>query len=198
MATPPAFSAGAVLTAAQMNAVGLWLVTPTSVAGTGVSLSGATVSYSAATTVSVNGCFTTDFKQYRIVGRHVPTGALARSNIRFRNAGTDQTGANYQSTSARLYTNVAIDVVASGATTLDLSNGGIANNSFGFTFDIFDPKGNTPTILTFDASNFEAASAAVRWWSTGGYTANYSHDGFTMYPNSGNWTGELRIYGYRD
>jgi len=53
MATPPDFTSGAVLTAAQMNAVGLWLV-KTQTIGTAVS------------SVTVTGAFSTDYDNYMI------------------------------------------------------------------------------------------------------------------------------------
>jgi hypothetical protein len=53
MATPPDFSSGAVLTAAQMNAVGLWLV-KTQTIGNAVS------------SVTVTGAFSTDYENYLI------------------------------------------------------------------------------------------------------------------------------------
>ena len=53
MATPPTFSVGATLTAAQMNAVGMWLVKSQAV-GTGVS------------SVTVTNAFTSDFDNYLV------------------------------------------------------------------------------------------------------------------------------------
>ena len=54
MATPPTFSSGAVLTAAQMNSGGLWLV-KTQTVGTGVS------------SVTVTGAFSADYDNYKIM-----------------------------------------------------------------------------------------------------------------------------------
>jgi hypothetical protein len=54
MATPPTFSSGAVLTAAQMNGVGLWLV-KTQTVGTAVS------------SVSVTSAFSADYDNYLIL-----------------------------------------------------------------------------------------------------------------------------------
>ena len=54
MATPPTFSSGAVLTAAQMNSVGLWLV-KTQTVGTTVS------------SVTVTGAFSADYDNYLIL-----------------------------------------------------------------------------------------------------------------------------------
>ena len=54
MATPPVFSSGAVLTAAQMNSVGLWLV-KTQTVGTAVS------------SVTVSSAFSADYDNYLIL-----------------------------------------------------------------------------------------------------------------------------------
>ena len=54
MATPPTFSSGAVLTAAQMNSVGMWLV-KTQTVGTAVS------------SVTVTGAFSADYDNYLIL-----------------------------------------------------------------------------------------------------------------------------------
>jgi hypothetical protein len=54
MATPPTFSSGAVLTAAQMNAVGLWLVKTQTVG-------------SAVSSVTVTGAFSADYDNYLIL-----------------------------------------------------------------------------------------------------------------------------------
>lgn len=71
MATPPTFTAGSVLTAAQMNAVGLWKITPTSVSGTGATISnGDVVVTSGGTNFTVNGAFTSDFANYKIFVRN--------------------------------------------------------------------------------------------------------------------------------
>jgi hypothetical protein len=54
MATPPTFTSGAVLTAAQMNSVGLWLVKTQTVG-------------SAVSSVTVTGAFSSDYDNYLIL-----------------------------------------------------------------------------------------------------------------------------------
>jgi hypothetical protein len=117
--------------------------------------------------------------------------------MRLRASGTNQTGGSYQTTNARLYTTNLQNSSASGADTMYFSNGGIASFPYAFAMDIYDPFGNTSTLVQHDAVNFEAAAAGVRWWAMGGYKANYSADGFTVYPGSGNLTGTITVYGYR-
>ena len=181
------FTTGEVLTAADTN---------TYLANGGLVYIG-TVSYSAAAAVNANSVFTSTYRNYRIVGSHTPSSGIASFRMRLRASSTDQTGANYQFTSARLYTNNAQDASNAAQDYTQLANGGIANDLFCFAIDVFSPQINSSTVWTADCSNFESASAGVRWWAMGGYKANYQADGFTLYPTSGTWTGQLQVYGYR-
>ena len=182
------FSSGEVLTASDTN---------TYLANSGLVYLGA-VSYTSAGAVSANNVFTSAYRNYRFVGAHAPSSGLANFRMRLRASSTDQTGANYQFTSARLYVNNAQDQYGSGQNYTQLANGGIANFQFCFTIDIFAPQVNTDTLWNADCSNFEGSSAGVRWWAMGGYKAAYQADGFTLYPTAGTWTGQLYIYGYRN
>jgi hypothetical protein len=182
------FTTGEVLTASATNEF---------LANSGLVYVG-TVNYTNAATVNVDSVFTSTYTHYRVVGMQTPTNGLADFYMKLRSGGADQSGANYQYTNARLYSNNALDTYGSGATFMRFSNGGIASFPYCWTMDFFDPKGSTPTMITNDASNFESSTAAVRWWSTGGYKANYSADGFVIYPTGGTtWTGSLTVYGYR-
>jgi hypothetical protein len=75
MATPPVFSAGAVLTAAQMNAIGLWLVKTDTIT-------------SGASKV-ITDCFNTDFRNYQIVISDTTLASLDTVQMRY---GTTSTG----------------------------------------------------------------------------------------------------------
>ena len=75
MATPPTFSSGAVLTAAQMNSVGMWLV------------AGGTVT--SGSSFDVNSCFTSDYDSYKIVLSNIRIAAGNGSiQIRLMNGAT--------------------------------------------------------------------------------------------------------------
>jgi hypothetical protein len=64
-------STGAVAVNGAMTGAGLDLITPTSIAYSGgsASVSGGAVTFSAASTVSVNNCFSSTYDNYRIVFR---------------------------------------------------------------------------------------------------------------------------------
>jgi hypothetical protein len=73
--------------------MGLVKVIPTSVAGSGVTLGATgTVTFAASTSVSINGCFSALYSNYRVVIAGSGTDNLDGS-LRFRAGGTDSTGA---------------------------------------------------------------------------------------------------------
>lgn len=94
MATPPDFSPGQVLTAAHMDAVGLWKITPTSVSGTGASISGSDVVVSSGgANFTVNGVFSADFRNYKIV---ISDARFSGPSGIFLSMGTSATGSSYK------------------------------------------------------------------------------------------------------
>jgi hypothetical protein len=86
MATPPDFTAGQVLTAAQMNAVGMWKITPTSVTGTGASIQsdGSVLVASGGTTFTILGAFPTDFQVFDVVINDYTLSGDAGCNFQLR------------------------------------------------------------------------------------------------------------------
>lgn len=83
MATPPDFSAGSVLTAAQMSAVGAWLLeTKTLTASAGP--------------IQFDNQFTTDYDTYLLVGHLLQNTSTATWNLQLQDAtNAAVTGANY-------------------------------------------------------------------------------------------------------
>lgn len=91
------YTSGQVVTAADMNAVGLHLITPTSV--TGGTLSGATVNIgTAVTSITVDGVFSSDFDNYRIMWWLYSAGANMNTFIQLRTTSTASTSYYWRST----------------------------------------------------------------------------------------------------
>jgi hypothetical protein len=80
MATPPTFTAGSILTASQMNNVGLWRV------GSATATSG--------TTLDIANCFSSDFDAYRVVLSNVRFAAAGSFSFQLMN-GTTPSASNY-------------------------------------------------------------------------------------------------------
>lgn len=192
MATPPVFSVGATLTAAQMNAVGLWKITPTSVAGTGVSISGSNVLMAGTGgSASLNGVFTSDFRSYRIVVNHTISNQVLY--FRMRGAGTDATANNYSYiTTYRAYSNAVAGYFNGAALSTSVIGYCDVNTTATTTIDIQNPALALPTNMTGTCS----------WSGAGAYVGSYhslftAYDGFTLFAASGVMSGQIQVYGYR-
>lgn len=170
---------------------GMDLITPTSVAGSGVTLSGGVVSFSAATTASVNGCFTTTYEQY-LVQCIVNISATTSVNFRLRLAGTDSvTGYRY-----------ATGVVTTSAIQF---NAGSNAASTGIVADLVaSQRAMTNTVINGPAlaaqTNAQLDYTALNYRGYGFVTHDVAtaYDGFSLIAPSGNITGTLRIYGLRN
>lgn len=194
MATPPDFSSGAVLTAAQMDKIGLWAVTPASVSGSGVSLSGSKVTFTGATSVSVNTCFTSSFTNYRLVGSTVGTA----SNIiqfRVRSGTTDRTNADYAWSRFVIAANNTTGSAGVYGDTYMVVGNYNSNSYSGFGVDIFNP--NLAVMTSISGTSNEMAAAMFYSQFLGGIsTSNAAYDGFTLIFPSGTVTGSFVLYGY--
>ena len=178
MATPPVFSAGAVLTAAQMNAVGLWLVKSQTI-GTAV------------TSVTVSSVFNSDFDHYLITVDNTKANVGGNLFIQFGSTTTGYYGSEY------------FDFYDGTATGTNRVNNGVANRilALGTVADTscaihcYGPYTATRTIIhgTYFGGGFSGF--------VGGQLANTtSYTAFTLFGGDGVSTitgGTINVYGYR-
>lgn len=178
---------------------GMDLITPTSVAGSGVTLSGGAISFSASTTVSVNGCFSANYLNYLVV---LSSTHLANVPIRFRMrlAGTDASGATDYRTGWIISTSgAAIDgstAASNGAASgyimqHSFDGNTVANSTFGSPF-VAAPTNVVSSVIASSLSRTDGGSTYSQ------HILGTSYDGLTILPASGSITGTLRIYGLRN
>jgi hypothetical protein len=183
--------------------MGLSLITPTSVATTGgsgsISATGA-VSFTSASAVNLNGCFTSSYENYKIVTNLHGT-VSADCNIRLRASGTDLSGSIYYNT----YDYQRSDNATGGG-------GNATQSSWQFiirpnasssqkgmsSFDIISPQTLDTTKLVGQFVYWEGGSLVTHMSFSGMVNNNLSYDGLTLTPTSGNITGNIKIYGYRN
>ena len=178
MATPPTFSSGAVLTAAQMNSVGLWLV-KTQTIGTAVS------------SVAVTSAFSSDYQNYRIIISG-GVGSAAAAYMTF--ALTGGTSVYDQNLLYGTYAGGAASNagVVNGAS---WTYAGTAQNTAGLNMvlELQQPYLAQFTMFSAPIDNFELAGHAA-----GRHRASTSFTGFTVAPASGTLTGgTIAVYGYK-
>jgi len=178
--TYPTFNAGQILTAAEMNAVGLWLV-KTQTVGTGVS------------SIVVTGAFTSDYENYKITytGGNASTGM----NIRMRMGAA---ATNYYS--SLIYNTFAVATptgVCQNNTQPQWEWAGSSSTTSNFVdVTLLSPFVAEQTRMISNWCPFDAA----------GYSNNVlldttSYTAFTLLPGLGGATftgGTIRVYGYRN
>ena len=172
---------------------GLKLIVPTSVAGSGVSVSASgKVTFTAATSVSVNGCFTATYDNYLIVCRLIGVTGGHDLRMRVRLSGTDATGSNY--TWQQL---LASDTSVTGVrnTNLDyarINSGGTGGYS-GTHVYVYGPNLAQPT--AWRSVTFDATSTARIHDHAVTHSLSTAYDGFTFLLSANSITGALTVYG---
>ena len=180
MATPPTFTTGAVLTAAQMNAVGMW-ITKVQTIGSGVS------------SQAVTDAFTADYANYRILVSNVDlssNGEALRLTLESVTGNVYKTNLQYASWGAVALANTG----SSGTNTgFVLGFGGSTDNS-NMVLDLHGPQLAKPTGMT------GSSSSETYFTISGGLcTSTVQSTGFTITVDGGTMTGgTIRVYGYHN
>ena len=179
MATPPDFVSGAVLTAAQMNAVGLWLVKTQTIG-------------SAVSSVTVSSAFSADYDNYKITVTGVNPSA---SNTLRLMIGSGRTDGHYgvfnyvQSNGGDAGSLKTANAVSNYCV---LTQVGVTNAEF--SCDILTP------FLAERTTMFGQGFGRLYYGEFGGGDdSGSSYTSFTLLPDSGTMTGgEIKVYGYRN
>lgn len=180
--TFPSFTTGEVLTAADINAVGLWLV-KTQTIGTGVS------------TVTVSSAFSADFDSYRIT---LAGGVGSGTNSLNLQLGSTATG-YYWGTVLGRYDNGGVLSGGASNDTIWKQIGFTSADGHLCTVDLFNPFLAKKTGIIgwhFDTRT----GGGTGFGSTGGHITNTtSYTAFTINAAAGTLTGgTIRVYGYRN
>ena len=162
-------------------------------AGTSATLTNGQVTFTAVTSLSLNGVFSADFDNYVVNMRHNGSADTGIA-LRMRSSGTDASGNDYT------YQLLSADSTAvSGSRTSSTNLGVIGIVSIaqrgGDTAYFFCPFLAQPTAVR-TVSARALSNAAIYDYATT-HSLSISYDGFTAFPASGNMTGTLQVYGVR-
>jgi hypothetical protein len=175
--TYPTFSSGDVLTAAEMNAVGLWLV-KTQTIGTAVS------------SVTVTDAFSSTYDNYLVT---ISNGAATTdANIQFRlgASATAYSGSLIYTTYTIAAANFAQD---NNAAIFNFAGSG-NTNGLNFNATVLGP--NLAKYTTISSSYLGALSGGNY---NGIHKATTQHTAFTIIASAGTWTGgTIKVYGMRN
>jgi hypothetical protein len=191
----PVFTTGEVLTAANMNAVGLWRVTGCtagSTGGTAATASNGVITIGTGnTTITVNNAFSADYTNYKII----VSGSAATTNA---NVAMTLNGGTTAYSGCLVY-----GLHTGGSPLLATNNNGSAWSFVGYqTIDsginlVMDVL--SPNLAEWTSINSTYISTGGAGTYTGNRQATTQHTGFTLTPDNGNMTGgTIRVYGYRN
>ena len=177
MATPPVFSSGAVLTAAQMNSVGMWLVSKTTIG-------------SAVATVTTGTVFSSDYDNYRVIIRGVKSSIITELLI------------NFGATTTGYYGSMYFDSYTGAATgTLRRNNGAnlyIGGVETALGEQVISMDIANPFIASSTSINGGYYGNTYSGWSGGTQASATSFTTLTVRPAAGTITGgTITVYGYR-
>jgi hypothetical protein len=150
----------------------------------------ASQSFTAASTVSVNNCFTSAYENYVLVISQ--DSASINIQLRLRASGSDNSTSNYNRTGASINAGGSSNFGSGSAESFWYL--GNTDGSSVSTTNIFRPQLATRTGMT----TLTASGSPNSFYTAGHFTQTTQFDGFTMFYSSGSNTGTVRVYGLRN
>jgi hypothetical protein len=178
MATPPDFTTGQVLTAAQMSAVGMWLVKTVAV-GSGTAV------------VPVTSCFSSDYDNYKVLVSGINVAATAQLKITLgNNTGSNYYGSAYYDAYSGALTGTNR---SNNASTLDIGFAETSLREQWSTIEIGAP--NLARSTSFSGTYYGATYSG---WFGGTRADTTQYTGFNIVSTQNMNGGTIRVYGYRN
>jgi hypothetical protein len=172
---------------------------PTSVAvGSGSSTvnGNGQVSFSGASSISLNGVFTSTYSNYKILTTSTASAGFEIAYLRLRASGSDATGGNYAWQKLGASGSSTFPSRATSQTTYEIGytrSGSLAS----WCLEIFSPNiAETTKMMSFQSD--PVSGTPELFFNVGVHSLSTAYDGITFYPGSGTMTGNISIYGYRN
>lgn len=158
-------------------------------------------SQSGTTALNVDGCFTSTYRNYRLVLTGIQSGSASALRLNFRTNGSTNSASSYRYAFRGLRDNgVSGDTSSGGAlqfTELGVYESVADTDLASAVIDIMSPNVATVTTATCNAIGYEASVYQMR---QGGFVHNSASvfDGFRLsLSGTGNLTVVWQLYGYR-
>jgi hypothetical protein len=178
------------------NAV-FYLMEPTSIAYTGTSATisaNGSVSFTACSSLSLNGVFTADYDNYLVVARNKRSSGTNYFTYRLRDSGVDESSASNYYTSQRL---LGYGTVVQGFRVNENYGRGSDYSSIesGRVVYLYGPYLSQPTAVRDVSVSGELGATLDNFAST--HSLSNAYDGITFFDGAANATGRVAVYGMR-
>lgn len=154
----------------------------------------ATETFSAVSSVSVDGVFTAEYENYQIILSPFQISSLDETRLRLRSSGTDDSSTNYyvqQISGSGSSANASQRI---SQTSLDLF-AATASPTQWHRIHVFQPQ--TSNATSFEFTHLRGTTAPIVYLGAGVHDVSASFDGFSLIPDSPDTiTGTIRVYGY--
>jgi hypothetical protein len=170
---------------------GLAKIVPSSVAvgsGTGSADALGNVTFSGASSVSLNGIFSSTYDNYRIMFL-ATSSTTSQISIRLRTSGTDASGSNYN---LKGYYSGTANGNLNQASTTNWFNFGLNSGNAPVIIDLFRPFSAATTL---GYANLFTSDSGYNHQMAIEHTLSTSYDGLSLIISAGTISGNVRVYG---
>jgi hypothetical protein len=184
------------------NTPGMKLVVPTSVAvgsGSGSVSTQGTVTFSGASSISLNSCFSANYSNYKMILNITSFSANNYPVLRLRSGTTDNSSTNYNAAFIeRASTGTTVTGYA-GSSSTGFQLGYTVNNGSFNTLELFSPfeTDYTGYFNLSTSKNATVSSPNYVEYKAGTMSVTTPYDGCSIVAGSGTLTGTVRVYGYK-
>ena len=155
-------------------------------------------SFSAVSSVSLNNVFTSTYENYRILISLTATSTDLAFRMRLRAAGSDSATNYFWGGYAVPTTGSSVNYQTGSATQIDLGDVDSSNAEYGgWSIDVLRPQKANRTIFNLQGTNTSGAGLFYGLYLSAVHNQATAYDGFTLLASSGNFTGNVRVYGYK-
>lgn len=185
--TFPTFAVNETLRAADMNAVGLWLVKTQTISV-------------AASTQDITSCFSANYSNYRVVIENLTTSAIIGLQMQFL-VGTTPTATGYYWSAAEItHTTPALTATGDANSTAGTVQIIGFTTPSGASIEIYSPQKAIRTSYTSNGVDMRTTGGSPFRYATGFQDSNTQFDGFRLLTGGATTItgGIVRVYGYRN
>lgn len=177
---------------------GTKLIVPSSISvgsGSGSVDSNGKITFTSASSISINDCFSSTYDNYRIIFDCVTSGTQ-NITFQFRNGSGNVTASNYLFQNILGSSSTVSGGRASGQSSFELLYQAVG--AVAITMDVFEPFATDYTRIVSQSGRDLSGTSPSLFSVVGGYNQTTSLTGITFANSAGNITGNIRIYGYKN